>query len=233
MARLSDLVARIGTVRELGEVFGALRALAASHAQQADAAMAGITAYAAGVGRAMGTALGLVPPAAAPAERALVIAFGAELGFCGAFDERVLQAVPDGALWTVGRRLTAHATERGHAVAASWPMATRPEAVLDVARRLAARLYEEAVPTPPRVTLLFTGPDGVEQLSLLPYDPAAFPGSGEDPPLVQVDPAELLARLVDEYVLAELARAAMASFAAENAARLRTLQGRSTASTTS
>jgi F-type H+-transporting ATPase subunit gamma len=65
--------------------------------------------------------------------------------------------------------------------------------------------------------------DGIvpERRSLLPFDFRRFtlPMPGQ-PPLITLPPALLLARLVEEYVFAELCEAALTAFAAENEARV-------------
>ena len=59
---------------------------------------------------------------------------------------------------------------------------------------------------------------------ILPIDLGAFraPRTGP-PPLTNLPPRRLIAQLVGEYVFAELALAALESFASENAARLETM----------
>ena len=94
--RLSDVVARIGSVRQLSSVIGAMRGIAAARAREARERVEGVRAYARTVGAAIGQALSLVEGAAgAPRDGRdghLVIAVCAEQGFAGSFNRRVLDA---------------------------------------------------------------------------------------------------------------------------------------------
>ena len=78
-----------------------------------------------------------------------------------------------------------------------------------------------------RVELLYgrTNAGAPPELVRRPLLPLGLPRDGARPvpPLINMPPRELIARLVDEYVFALLADAAMESFAAENAARLTTM----------
>lgn len=60
-ARLSDLTNRISTMRQLGGVIGAMRAIAAARANEAQARLAGIRACAATVGEAIAKVLPVAP----------------------------------------------------------------------------------------------------------------------------------------------------------------------------
>ncbi|HEY0836216.1 MAG TPA: F0F1 ATP synthase subunit gamma, partial [Azospirillum sp.] len=65
------------------------------------------------------------------------------------------------------------------------------------------------------------GAPEVVREALLPLDLARVGANGHAvPPLTNLPPADLVSRMVDEYLFAVLAHAAMESFAAENAARL-------------
>jgi F-type H+-transporting ATPase subunit gamma len=112
-------------------------------------------------------------------------------------------------------------------------MPTQTGAIPGTAHRLAERLYRAVLraPAAARVEVVFprTGADGtvaVERRRLLPLDLDRFrpatPASVA--PTTYLDPARLLELLVAEHVFAELSRAAAEGFAAENAARLATMQ---------
>ena len=58
--RLSDVMARIGSVRQLSSVIGAMRGIAAARAREARERVEGVRAYARTVGAAIGQALALV-----------------------------------------------------------------------------------------------------------------------------------------------------------------------------
>lgn len=228
--RAHDLQVRIATLGELGGVFGALRALSASRLQQARASFDAVQRYRDTVQHALDTAWPLVPPSPTGwgDGRRVVVVFGAEHGFCGGFDRRLV-ADPAGAdLWVCGRRLAGTFREHGFEPAWETPMATRAEGALEVARRTADQLYRFAREQPlAEVTLRFHRTEGatatVVEDRLLPRSGrAAHPVT--DPPVLHLRPAALVERLVDEVVLAELTWAATSSFAAESEARMRTVQ---------
>ena len=64
--RLSDVVARIGSVRQLSSVIGAMRGIAAARAREARERVEGVRAYAATVGAAIGQALALAEDRGVP-----------------------------------------------------------------------------------------------------------------------------------------------------------------------
>jgi hypothetical protein len=93
--RLSDVLERINSVRQLAAVITAMRGIAAARSREARSRLDGIRAYASTVGQAIGVALALMPEQARPPARRdgrIVIALCAEQGFAGAFNEHVLDA---------------------------------------------------------------------------------------------------------------------------------------------
>jgi F-type H+-transporting ATPase subunit gamma len=234
--RLSDLVAQIQSVGQLEAVVTAMRGIAASSAQQARSALAGIEAYTEVISGAIGQALSLMPadgplPASSRRQRRGLILFCAEQGFAGAFSERVLDAVMgdrDGAaVFLVGTRGAAVAEERGIRPAWAAPMATHVGAIPSVANRLADALYERVADgTVAYVDVVFSRPRSglgteIDRHSLLPIDLSRFARQVQNqPPLTTLAPWVLLERLVSEYVYAQLLEAAMHAFAAENEARM-------------
>src|SRR5262245_38217203 len=155
--KLSEVEGRIGTVHQLEAVITAMRGSAAARSREARGRLAGVRAYAEVVGQAIGQALGLAPapdPAPHPAphdsdhlEGHVVIAFCAEQGFAGTFNERVLDAAArhlaaGGAeLFVVGNRGAMVAGERGLAFSWSAPMVAHVEEVPLLASRVTEALY--------------------------------------------------------------------------------------------
>ena len=239
--RLAEVEARRASIVELGSVTDAMRSLAAARFQQAAAMLPGTRTYAEVIGGALAQAVALAEdgPRRWPAQgcgHAALVLFAPEHGFVGAFAERLAKeartAPPGTELWVVGGRGAALLEEAGRAPAWSLPMATHADAVIATARRVAEALYGAAAADRlGRVELLYgravagAGPELV-RAALLPLDfarfrPARFrPERRAVPPLTNLPPAQLVARLVDEYIYALLAHAALESFAAENAARL-------------
>jgi F-type H+-transporting ATPase subunit gamma len=234
--RLSDLVAQIQNVRQLEAVVTAMRGIAASRAQQARSALAGIEAYSEVVSGAIGQALSLIsadgPPSASSRQKRLgLILLCAEQGFAGAFSERVLDTVigdlEGAAVFLVGTRGAAVAEERGLRPAWTAPMATHVGAIPSFANRLADAIYERvAGGTIAHVDVVFSRPRSglgieIDRHSLLPIDLSRFARPVQNqPPLTTLVPWVLLERLVSEYVYAQLLEAAMHAFAAENEARM-------------
>src|SRR5579875_1073526 len=113
MERLSEIEARVASFTQLQDVIGVMRSLAATRVQQAQNSLAAIRTYSDTIGAAIAEAesgLGRDARHGATGGPALrgVILFCGEHGFCGAFNERLLEAVADslqGAeLYIVGSR---------------------------------------------------------------------------------------------------------------------------------
>lgn len=235
--RLTEVEARKASVQDLGAVTDVMRSLAAMRLQQALGTLAGTRTYAEVIAGALAQAATLLEDAPAQwpvnghGHSALVL-FAPEHGFVGAFAERLVEAAltapPGCALWVVGQRGAALLDERGRPAAWCTAMATNTDAVTATARRIADALYRAAADGRlGRVELLYgrTNAGAPPELVRRPLLPLGLPRDGARPvpPLINMPPRELIARLVDEYVFALLADAAMESFAAENAARLTTM----------
>lgn len=229
---LASVRARIRGVQQLDAVIGAMRGIAAAHAQQSRALLPGVRAYAAVVSQAIAQALRLVDAdarrGAAPGGVGRVV-FCAEQGFVGGFAEHVLiQTAARGPadIFLVGSRGLLLAASHGIAPVWQSAMATQPAGISALCIRIAEALYEHMATT--RIAAvdvvypLWSSSVGlsVECRSLLPLDTTRFavPRTGM-PPLITLPPAELLTGLADEYVFASLCEAAMHAFAAENEAR--------------
>jgi F-type H+-transporting ATPase subunit gamma len=239
--RLSHVQARLQTLHELQEIVGAMRAIAAARVQEAQVALDGTRAYAQVVGEAIAQALPLFAEAPEPGTaargtpRSLVL-FTAEHGFTGAFNDELIDAARlamgnQDALFVVGSRGRVMMEERGLTAAWATEMATHAGAVADTARRIAGVLYQRLVSNRLAVAeiLYFREEDGgrraLERQSLLPVDVDRFQRPRATvPPLTNLAPHILMGGLVAEYVFAQLAHAAMESFASENSARLAAMQ---------
>ncbi len=234
--RLADIVTRIQNVTQLEAVVGAMRAIAASRAQKSRTLLGGIEAYTEVISRAIGRALSLLPadataaPSGHHAARVLVM-FGAEQGFVGAFSERILDAaaadLAGARILMVGTRGAAVASERGVRPAWSAAMATHADAIPGLANQLAEALYAHLAATAVRqVDIVFAraaaaGGIVVDRHSLLPIDFGRFPRPIDtQAPLTTLAPGILLERLAAEYVYAQLCQAATHAFEAENEARM-------------
>ncbi|WP_338468168.1 F0F1 ATP synthase subunit gamma [Novosphingobium sp. ZN18A2] len=240
--RLDAIEARIKSVGQLSSVVGAMRAIAATRLQEAAGRLAGVQSYAGTVGAAIAQALALLPTAPRlagedEAQSRTVIAFGSEHGFVGAFNTKVLNAATalleapgdrHTELVIVGDRALAAARERAFDPAWSLPMAAHIDETSTLANRLADNLFNRLSGRPGTELYIvhqLPAESGEAQRTvnrrLLPFDFLRFHEvRSSAPPLIQISAPDLLARLVDEYVFAELGEAAVMSFAAENEARM-------------
>ncbi len=233
MERLGALRTRIGSIAQLQEVVGAMRSLAAVRMQQAADLLEGTRYYADIVAAALSQALLLAGETAPPPRppRAALLLFSAEHGFVGSYAETLARAAGQAPLlYAVGARGARALAEMGRAPA--WATAMTPHAagVPALARHLAgeiaARLQDGAFT---RLDVMFGrleegGRWRVVTEPLLPPDFSRLrPPRAKPPPLHHLPAAELLAGLVEEYLLAGLAGAATEALAAENAARLQAM----------
>jgi len=237
VSRASELEARIASIAQLLDVVTAMRSLAASRVQRAERALPGVRHYADimddAIGRArslVGEAFATAPPELAP--RLIVVC--SEHGFAGAFNERLLDRaapeVADHRLWIVGTRGLSLARTRGLAVEWTMPMATHVAGVFEAARRLGLEI-ERRVARGELGTLAVLsarriageGTTAIERRPLLPLasSPRTLPPI---PPVHHVPAAQLLGRMIGEFVVGELSRVLVESFASENAARLRAME---------
>ena len=241
--RLAEIGSRITGIRQLGGVVNAMRGIAAARAQQARGQLAAVDCYAATIAAAIGQALPLIQPGQpAPVARrgqprlALVL-FCAEQGFAGAFSERVLDAAGPALctaeLFLIGTRGHAALAERG--IEAGWTGAlpSHSPGIPKLADRVAQALYASiAKGRFDRLDVIYShwqpGRDTrIERKPLLPFDMAAVTAehprpvpATSNPPLLYLPPEVLMQALTADYLLAELCRAALHAFAAENEARM-------------
>jgi F-type H+-transporting ATPase subunit gamma len=241
MQRASEVQARIHSLRELGDVVGALRSVSAARVQQAHAVLDSVRQYTAIIRDALseaarGAALPPQPDATAEAG-GFVIAFGAEHGFVGGFNDRVLdhaaiQRKKRDELLVVGSRCVLGANERRDPVSWSCAMATQVGGIDDIALRIAERLGQPGGHGDvERVILVYTRSSGgptwrIVTETLLPFDIQPYLPRGMDRPIAlsNLEPRALLDGLIAELLFAQLAHAATESFASENAARLAAME---------
>jgi F-type H+-transporting ATPase subunit gamma len=233
--RLSDIGARIDGIRQLGAVVGAMRGIAAARAQQARNQLAAVDGYARIIAVAIGRALVLLPsPDLAPNRRAIrpaLVVFCAEQGFAGAFSERVLASVRADLgkceLFLIGTRGRAAIEQDG--IAAGWESAMPshspgiPKLADRVVEALYARIASGEIDALDVVFSLWSPGGGarVKRQRLFPFDLAAFPKAiAATPPLLNLAPDVLIRALAADYIHAQLCRAGLHAFAAENQARM-------------
>jgi F-type H+-transporting ATPase subunit gamma len=237
VSALGETQGRIASIRKLKAVVGAMRGIAATHLQHARAALEGYRAFSDTIADGLANAMQLLPDdgvrGAHGTGATAVVAFTAEHGFAGGFSGRVLDQIEGGVgpLFLVGSRGAALAQQKGLDVHWAAPMASQASGVADTARHVADALYAAVLEGRiPRAEVVFSqapasGVSTMIRRPLLPLDRQALhlrrKGQG---PLTNLEPTRLVERLVAEYVFAELALAALESFASENAARLQTME---------
>ncbi|WP_424140107.1 F0F1 ATP synthase subunit gamma [Roseomonas chloroacetimidivorans] len=234
-ARLAEISARLGTVRQLDTVVGAMRGMAAARAQRSRNLLPAIRTYSEVVAQSMAQALQLLPeglPASKPGtRRSGLVVFCAEQGFAGAFSERVLDTLAgepaETEIFLIGSRGVAHAAERGIPSVWTAPMASHVEGLARLAQRLGEALYaairDRGLTCVELLLPDWTQQNGlrIERRSLLPLDPRRFaPSPPGQPPIVNLPAAALVEGLAEEYVHAQLREAVTIAFAAENEARV-------------
>ncbi len=236
MEDLSRIKSRLESLNELGELVGALRSMAASRTREAQEAFAGTRAYRGVVERSIAEVSLLVPERAKDARRnglagRVLIVICSENGFVGLFNSRLIERAiqlrqPDEELVIVGRRGQNTAVERGVASALSFPMASRVQGITTLARRIAAHLSGAAEV---RVVFARHMPGAAFEIADSQVLPVGEMSTGTQltPPVIHLQPDELMARLATEYLFAELAHALMESLASENAARMQAMDSAS------
>jgi F-type H+-transporting ATPase subunit gamma len=236
MEQLPRLQARVTSLRELRDLVRAMRALAASHVQEAQAALPGIRSYVDVVEDSIANGAALLPRTVETADPysasdgGVLLVICSEHGFVGAFNERLLDHAmaqrKDGqSLVVIGRRGATLAAERGLDMAWSAPMATHVGGVLGVTRGIAERVAAFSIADVAFASYRRGGTFEPIVTRILPLDPALLIGSERrSPPLHHLSADVLLERLATEYLFAEITRAVMESLASENGTRLRVME---------
>lgn len=235
MEQLQRLKARISSLQELRDLMHAMRALAASHVQEAQGALEGIRRYVEVIEDAIAEGAALLPErdgralTAAPGAGVLIVVCS-EHGFTGAFNELLLDRAAaelkaGQQLGVIGRRGAVLAEERNLDIAWSLPMATRVGGVLGVTRRVADRLADAVTARIVFGSYRKGGRFDVATKTILPLAPALLAGAVRGSrPLHHLDADILLQRLAGEYLFAEITRCVMESLASENGARLQVME---------
>ena len=243
MSRAQEIAAQIGSLNELSEIVTAIREMAAVQMRQSQSSLDAVRDYIEIIRRALGEAVALCHGGDGDSWGKVkslpgLVVFGAEHGFCGAFNEPLIRTAIDASrgqpspyLIFVGTRGAQRSSEHDLRPNLTLPMATHSGGVGATARRIAAEIYRMFVErTLTSVEVLYMRTvagreSGPQRLRLLPLEPAPVPRNGSAmPPLVNMAPRRLRDELAAEYMFAMLEAIAMESFASENAARFRTME---------
>lgn len=239
MRRYTELKEQLGSLQNLRQIVSALRSLAAVRLQEARATLASIQTYTTHIEASLRLARQPVPIGETKPTSAmmLVIAFMSEHGFVGSLNAKVLDTLVaeldgrDHRIIAVGTRGTQVGLERGFNIDATLPAPSHASTALPLVNRLTEQIYERlARGEVDGLLLCYPRPteDAQWEVSLKRLLP--LPDLQQDekpsrlPPLTYVARDRLAAALVEEWLFAEIMQAQMLAFAAENGARLTTME---------
>ncbi|MDX2485690.1 MAG: FoF1 ATP synthase subunit gamma [Pseudodonghicola sp.] len=241
--RLADVSARIDGIRQLGAVVNAMKGIAAARARTARAEIEAIDSYTATIATAMSSVLGpagLTPPTE-PTEgqantRTGLLVFCAEQGFAGAFSERVLDSIDDDLsttnLFLIGTRGLSIATARGLTPVWSAPMSSHTPGIPKLADGIAKAIFRAVDKGRfERMDMIHAGwaagKSQIVRTVLLPIDLSDLPQPEATRPLTQLSTDALINSLSGDYLHAQVCKAALHAFAAENEARMEAMSAAS------
>jgi len=233
MTDLARLEARLARLRELREVIRAMRGLASSRLREARAAQSGVQQFADTIARAFAD-VAIAADAkesfsAGGSTAPVLLVLTAEHGFVGGFAgelarQMAQRRLPEERVAVVGQKGATRIAELQPDLLWRMPAASHTSGVVTVARRIVARLGEIS-----RLRLLYTKPvrggwRPVCRTVLPPRLPRDAVGRRATMPLCHLPPPLLVRALVPELLFAEIVLALIATFASENAARLRAME---------
>lgn len=250
MQTLSQLRRRTESAETLQSVVKTMKALAASHVNQFERALAALHDYNTSVEMGLQVVLPYAPadPTDDRAKGALgAVVFGSDQGMCGQFNERIAAFAvaetrgmsnggPAPRVLAVGQRALHALEDLGLPAEQFVPVPTSAEGVTPAVQELLLHLevWQRAHEVG-RVILLYNAPAGAvgaqpHSRQLLPLDAqrlarlmaAEWPARGL--PTFPSDPGALLSALIQEYIFVGLCMAYAESLAAENVARLASMQ---------
>jgi F-type H+-transporting ATPase subunit gamma len=232
--RLADISARIDGIRQLGAVVNAMKGIAAARAHVARTQVLAVDSYAETIAAAMSRVLSndIATSETQPDSgggRPGLLVFCAEQGFAGAFSERVLDSLDaqpgPSSLFLIGTRGLSIATARGLKPHWTAPLPSHSLGIPKLADQITTAIYlAVAEGHIDYLDVIFTGwdtgrPTLVRQ-RLFPIDLADLPAAKAKRPLTQLPDGTLVASLGEDYFNAQVCKAALHAFAAENEARM-------------
>tara|TARA_R110002074_G_scaffold124886_2_gene261559 strand:+ start:5742 stop:6587 length:846 start_codon:yes stop_codon:yes gene_type:complete len=237
--RPENIKSQIDNIGKIEGVVVAMRALAAAHTQEARRHLDAIREHQAAVAQAMAHAItcfgatNLQRLQTAQAEGPhLRIIVGAAQGFSGLYNERIIAAAkattegPKPQYILVGQRCISELADHGIVPVWSANMVAHTAEVPALASQVVDAVFEQlATKQVEHVSIIHAEPGTSEQTltdrRLIPFD---FQRSTPEPSGLRVmttlPPKDLIEKLVEEYVFAEICEALMVGFAAENDARM-------------
>lgn len=231
--RLADISARIEGVQQLGAVVNAMKGMAAARAHVARTQVGAVDSYAQTIAQAMAQAITTNTEttknmALAKGKTGLLV-FCAEQGFAGAYSERVLDSVDEDLdldfLFLIGTRglsvaAARHITPVWHAA-----LPSHTDRIPKLAESITMAIYQKVDDgSIDNLDVLFTtwdsGRPTIFRRKLFPLDLSELPSVSSEPPLMQLPVAKLMDALGRDYFHAQICKAALHAFAAENEARM-------------
>lgn len=230
MSGLAELAQRHARLQDIRGLMTAMKSLSLVETRKLARLMAHQQRMRASIEAAAAGFLSYHPPSNASSASggpAVLVVVGAERGFCGGFDDRLvrrLDAAPpetrDASLVVVGRRLATRLDDRPD-IAVRLDGATVAEDVPAVLDRLVDALHGLRAPSAPDTLRALAHDESGDPalVQLLPLSPPRGATCG-DAPLLNLTPAAFLAGLLDQFLLAALTGLLYASLAAESHQRL-------------
>jgi F-type H+-transporting ATPase subunit gamma len=193
-----------------------------------------VDSYAATIASAMAQVLTptQTPKRESHAEKPGLLIFCAEQGFAGAFSERLLDSVSAETdmttLFLVGTRGVSIAAARGTAPYWTAPLPSHTPGIPKLADRITTAIYGAvAEGRIDGLDVLFTcwtsGRPALVRQRLFPINLADLTPTTAERPLMQLPEETLIAALGQDYFNAQVCRAALHAFAAENEARMQSM----------
>lgn len=226
--RSDDIQKRLDGLDEIGQVVGALRAIAAGQIGAAHGAAEAAAAYAGTLVDAM-AAVTADAPASTPGEGAgLLLVIGAAQGFSGSYPARIAEAAHSAmqqrpGLLVLGQRTLEILRGNGMPVLWSADLPVHPSVVPSLASRITDVLVSMSVDHSGPIRALVATAEGNSQPELRDLLPASggsrSPRTGP-PPLINLPVSALVAGLLQEAMFASVARALIDGIAAEAQARV-------------
>lgn len=239
--RLADISARIDGIRELGAVVNAMKGIAAARANIARSQVGAVDSYAATIATAMSRVLGPEVTGSTDSDKKCaktgLLVFCAEQGFAGAFSERVLDGIGDTldpeTLFLIGARGLSIAAARGLTPHWNASLPSHTDSIPKLADQITTAIYLAV--TKERIDCLDviytcwdTGRPTIVQQRLFPIDLTHLPPALADPPLMPLPPDALITAFGQDYFNAQVCKAALHAFAAENEARMEAMSSAGT-----
>lgn len=240
MSKRREIEEHMRTLQEIQGIMGAMKNLSLMESHKLGRVLAMQHRVVEALEAAGGDFLAFYPglPPDAP-ERVVYVVIGAERGFCGDFNDRLLSAFDrylhetdehDPHVILIGQKLVEHA-DRRYRVAASEAGATVAEEIQHVLTRVVDRIREAGVggtfKAGATVTAIYHDAvtESVAVRALRPVSSLKSKTSARAfPPLLTLSPADFFAQLVDLYLFSVLHAIFYSALMAENRARVAHLE---------